>query len=224
MTDQMERVSKFLWLPWMFGQVCHYQTSPGGQLTYWEGAHDGYKRLRPPVCHRRGIVRLGDESWFVLDALRSTGVHRYRLHWLFPAMPYAWDAPTGGLTLYTPAGPYHIRLAALSGQGCSSLVRADEHSPRGWQAPYYSYREPALSVDLVQEGHTAWFGTLFGPEAGSLVNDTRTVHIGTPSWDVALQLQRYMQEPLITAIRAVGALEDKLALLDTSALDDSTTL
>ena len=36
---------------------------------------------------------------------------------------------------------------ALPGRATYSLARADEQTPRGWRAPYYNYREPALSLD-----------------------------------------------------------------------------
>ncbi len=47
--DQMERVAKFLWLPWLRSGYAPAQRSPGGGLAYWEGEHDGYQRCQPPV-------------------------------------------------------------------------------------------------------------------------------------------------------------------------------
>ncbi len=80
--DQMKRAGRFLWLPWAQGWVRQQARSAGGALAYWEGEHDGYCRLKAPVVHRRSVVRLGSDHWLVVDALSSTSVHRYRLHWL----------------------------------------------------------------------------------------------------------------------------------------------
>src|SRR5205807_710617 len=101
----------------------------------------------PPVTHRRGILMLGNESWLVLDYLESSGPHSYRLHWLLQDAPYEWDS-SGRLTLSTCAGPYFVRLAPSCGAAGYSLVRADESTPRGWWAPYYYDRKPALSLAL----------------------------------------------------------------------------
>ena len=116
------------------------------------------------MIHRRGILQLGDESWLVLDYLKSSTPHCYRLHWLFPDIEHHWDECQGLLTLITEAGPYHVRTQNLHRKGVYSLVRGDENSPRGWRAPYYSCREPALSLDLTVEAPEVFFWTLFSPD------------------------------------------------------------
>jgi asparagine synthase (glutamine-hydrolysing) len=203
--DQMEQVSRFLWLPWLRGQVHRSQQSSEGSLAYWEGGHDGYTRLPCPVHYRRGIVRLEDDHWLILDALWSAGTHRYRLHWLLPDMPYTWDAEGRHLALQTPAGLYHLQLADLSETGAYSLVCADACSPRGWRAPYYGHREPALSLAVVEEACVAYFWTLFGPERCQVnVHDATILRIVAPCWEAALHLRQAAHAPLVTAISLVG--------------------
>jgi hypothetical protein len=212
--DQMERVGKFLWLPWLRSRVRWEQASPGGHLSYWEGEHDGYQRLKAPVGHRRAVLRLADEWWLVLDRLVGRGAHRYRLHWLFPATPHEWEGDTGRLTLHTLAGPYYVQMATLSGNGTCSLMQADEHSPRGWRAPYYYYREAALSVDLVAQADSLSFWTLFGPERCHLIANERTLHVETEQWQGAIHLQTNTDEQrsLVTSVSMAGALEDQLEI------------
>ena len=133
--DQMERVRRFLWLPWATGRARNRKRSEAGHLIYWEGGHDGYARLNVPVLHRRGILRVG-EHWLVLDRVTSAAEHDYRLHWLLVDAPHAWDEGARRLMLETPFGIYHVQVASSSKESECSLLRADESSPRGWRAPW----------------------------------------------------------------------------------------
>jgi hypothetical protein len=160
--DPMVRVGPFLWLPWVRGTVLTCQRSADGPLAHWEGEHDGYQHLSHPVCIRRGIRQVGDEAWLIQDRLESDGEHTYRLQWLLPDLPYRWEEESGQLELNTPAGNYYVTLHA-AGKPVYTLVRADAHSPRGWQSPYYFSQEPALSLDCTVRAKSATFWTVFGP-------------------------------------------------------------
>lgn len=187
--DQMERAGTFLWLPWLRGRVQYHKQSPSGFMSYWEGEHDGYQRLRAPVSHRRGILHLGDDWWLVLDRLNSAAAHRYRLHWLFADVPYQWDESKHDLCLNTFAGPYHARFASsIAGADCS-LVRADKDSARGWQSPYYDDRQPALSVDLSAQAKSIIFCTSFGPGSCEVALDKNELLVITDQWQGAIRLQ-----------------------------------
>lgn len=212
--DQMDRVGKFLWLPWLRGQVNCNVESAKGQLTYWEGMHNGYQRLKDPVTHRRGILRVGDESWLVLDQLTGRKEHEYRLHWLFADMPYQWDGDIGELTLQMATSPYHVGIHILSGEGKYSLIRAAADSPRGWQSPYYNYREPALSVDMMVQAKSTLFLTLFGPEPGIMTKNETTLKIETPSWQGTINLHAVddNQPTLFVAASVSGAIRDFLEI------------
>jgi asparagine synthase (glutamine-hydrolysing) len=210
--DQMERVSRFLWLPWVRGRVTSTQHSADGQLAYWEGEHDGYQRLKPSVRHRRGILRVRDDYWLVLDVLRSAGEHRYRLHWLLPDLPYVWDEPAGHIELLTPAGAYHLQMGTRSSPATYALVRADAHSAQGWSAAAYGSREPAVSVTLVVHAKATVFWTLFGPAACRLTLQPTSLCIAADSWQVRVQLQTGTQGPLLSGISAAGAFSSSLEL------------
>jgi len=208
--DQMIRGGRFLWLHWAQGAVWSQLHSNSGQIVYWEGSHDGYQRLKPPVTHRRGVLRLGEDHWLVLDTLHSSGTHHYRLHWLFPDIPYTWDDKRGHLSLQTLRGAYSIQMAALSGSCVYSLTRADACSPRGWRSPYYGYREPALSLDLVQEASSACFWTLFGPASSRIEINATALGIATDLWQALLHFEPALGESWLTSIHVVGALTDSL--------------
>jgi hypothetical protein len=162
--DQMQQVSRFLWLPWLRGRVRAQASSAHGDVDYWEGEHDGYRRLRPPVIHRRAMVRLGDAAWLVADRLESTGSHRYRLHWLMPDAPFEWDADELRLALELSAGSYHMAFVTSNPAEDCSFARAEDGSARGWRSPSYFLLEPALSLSLGLRAASTWFWTIFSTE------------------------------------------------------------
>ncbi|MCA9875022.1 MAG: alginate lyase family protein [Anaerolineales bacterium] len=161
--EQMERMGKFMWLPWVEGKVQYSQRSDDGRLAYWQGTHGGYGRLPQPVKYQRAIVQAGEDTWLILDAGQSIGAHQYRLHWLLYPWAYTWQPEQGHVQLNTPGGVYHMRLGQIGAEAALSLVTGAKDSPRGWYAPYYGRREPALSLTVEGEGKTAVFWTLFTP-------------------------------------------------------------
>jgi len=204
--NQMLRLGRFLWLPWSRGWVQAKRHCADGRLAYQEGAHDGYQRLQAPVGVRRGVLRLGDEHWLVVDDLTSPGEHRYRLHWLLADMPYEWDEDSGCLALDTPAGPYYVRLGCMADGGVCSLVRADEDSPRGWWSPYYSYRTPALSVDMALQARATTFWTTLGPEKCAVHSQAGELHLQTAAWQAAVRLETDNERrSLVASVSVTGA-------------------
>lgn len=185
---QMEQVGRFLWLPWARGRKCFQIGSPGGRLAYWVGEHDGYTRLAAPVVHRRGLVRLGDEHWLVLDELRGCEPHIYRLHWLLPDLPHRWEATSCSLDVETPAGPYAVRMGSLEGPGECSLARADVAGPRGWRATHYMSLEPALSLALDCRAEVARFWTLLGPPGATVEIEGWGLSVAGTGWEARVTL------------------------------------
>ena len=209
--DQMARLGKFLYLPWLRGVLRINLRSRSGHLAYLEGEHDGYKRLSPPAGHRRGILLLGSDSWLVLDSVRSAGTHSCRLHWLLPDLPNDWDESSGKLQLQTVAGDFFAQAMARGTSGKCSLTRAVENSAEGWRARFYGEREPALSLSVQAEAAEANFCTLFGPFEGVVTMSETALHVETPSNRITIALGRG-DEPLVTAVRSEGAVEETLAM------------
>lgn len=210
--DQMDRAGRFLWLPWLQGRVRYCKQSPGVKLGYWEGEHDGYNRLKFPATHRRAILRLPDDSWLVLDRLLSEGAHRYRLHWLFPDSPYDWNEREGLLTFETPEGAYHGQVGTLTESAVFSLVRADENSPRGWRAPYYNRREPALSLCAEVQAESLSFWSVLGPQRREIFRDGTNLRIEGERWQALLRLADGDEQPQISSVIVSGEAEDKLEI------------
>jgi len=210
--DQMERVRRFLWLPWATGRVRSQEQSAAGHLAYWEGEHDGYARLSVPALHRRAIVRVG-EHWLVIDRVTSAAEHDYRLHWLLMDAPYDCDEGNKRLTLKTPAGSCFVEVASTANEGACSVVRADKSGPRGWRAPYYNYREPALSVALTARGSSLCFWTVFGPELSRITSSGDECQVQTDQWLASFDLQPGNNgEPVVASISLTGAVQDRLEI------------
>jgi hypothetical protein len=208
--DQMERAGKFLWLPWLRGCMKTYERSAGGHLVYWQGEHDGYRRLHAPVTHRRAVLRAGDECWVVADLLISQADHDYRLHWLFADLPFCWDEAQRRLTLQAAAGAYAVRLIALGGEGRSTVARADPRGARGWRSVYYFDREPALSVDLRRRAATAKFITVFAPDDYRVLTDAASLSLESSGWRARVEIDAGANEKLITSAILDGAVNDRL--------------
>lgn len=186
--NQMERASRFLWLPWCHGESRPRVEFDGPDIVYWEGTHDGYRRLGTPVTHRRGILRLHDEHWLIVDRLDSRNPHNYRLHWLLNAFPYTWDPVTQQLTLKTEHGNYSVQIATSAPAVDLSCVVADESSPRGWQSRYYNQREPAISLAADVRCESAYFWTVLGPGNVALAISERSATLQIPNWTATIEL------------------------------------
>lgn len=109
--DQMDRVGRFMWLPWLQDSHCSFRR--GEHICLWQGGHGGYKRLQPPVHHNRAIALLPQDGVVVIDFLSSEGLHDYRLHWLLADYPCAETVP-GAWQLQTPQGDYFVQVNCLS--------------------------------------------------------------------------------------------------------------
>jgi len=200
--DQMTRVSRFMWLDWSKGTV--QQNRHCQQLEYWEGRHDGYQRLRESVLHRRGILRIGDECWLILDALSSKSPHTYQLHWLFPSAPYETNN-NGQLRLNTPQGNFHVQMGGRP-EGIYSLRQGIKESVEGWQSLYYGEKAPANSWTLtVQQVTQTFFYTLFSPFPAEVVIGSKQAHIRGKNWQLTAEL-----DPLLKSASLTGVMEDNL--------------
>lgn len=209
--NQMEQAGKFLWLPWLQGRVRFSARSEAGALDYWEGEHNGYERLAAPTSHRRAVVRLGDEHWLIMDAVRSAESHDFRLHWLLPDGPHQWNE-SGQIALTTPAGDYHVQAATMTGEASYSLVRADENSPRGWRSPFYGYREAALSLDVTQKSSECKFWTILGPQSCQVKVSAGVMKIEAATWQATVQCGTRADEPMVTSVEMRGDTRDKLEI------------
>ncbi|HEV8420537.1 MAG TPA: alginate lyase family protein [Actinomycetota bacterium] len=137
-------------------------------------AHDGYRRLRPAVTHRRLVARL-DRGWVVVDTLEGAGRHSLRsfLH----LQPEVNPAEVEGAFILERGGS---RLAVCPLGGLHVALRGARTEPvENWVAETLGRREPGLA--LVMEATVALpalFGWVLLPGAGTLQARIE----GTPPW------------------------------------------
>ena len=134
--DQMDRASRFLWLPWLKGKSYKRNVPCQGDVSCWNGEHDGYRRLSDPVTHRRGLVRLGAEHWLVVDSLSGRQSHDYRLHWLLTDGPFKTDHAETSIEIQTSKGAYRLSIASSSPSLKLTVTRAATDSALGWRSTY----------------------------------------------------------------------------------------
>lgn len=76
-------------------------------FTFFEGSHDGYKRLPDPATHTRTVLFVNKEYWLILDRADATGEHEYAVHFhMAPDIKTTLHQETGELTA-------HAALATL---------------------------------------------------------------------------------------------------------------
>jgi hypothetical protein len=55
----------------------------GQSFTYFAGSHNGYERLDDPVTHRRHVLRIAGDLWFIRDEALGKAEHQLEVRWLF---------------------------------------------------------------------------------------------------------------------------------------------
>lgn len=211
--DQMQRASRFLWLPWPRCVAGPSLVLPGERLQYWQGEHHGYDRLPQPVKHQRALLSLGRGWWLVLDRLHSSGPHAYELHWLLPDTEHQWNQPAAHLTLQLTSGHYHVMMGVCGEEGRPSLVRAAPDGPFGWRAPNYQQREPALALKLAATGRSLIFWSLFSPEPSQVCCAPPELTLAGGGLSARVELHPGAQPSggaLVRLIHLEGELSDKL--------------
>jgi hypothetical protein len=162
-TDQMHKFSRFLYLPW---PACKVVRQPGDQEL--KTTHDAYRDRN--VQHTRTIQRLPGDQWVIYDHLDNFKFtrqeHFFQLHWLLADFPYTFSEDSARIVLHTPAGDYCLQVLTKQRDFQCDLVRADQHSDRGWWSPYYYHAEPALSFRLTTGGFSLQIHSIFTPGSG----------------------------------------------------------
>jgi len=143
-----------MWFDWTEAEALTFERSTGGNLERFEGQHNGYMRLEPPVIHRRGVVRAGDDVWVVVDDLFGEGSHAIEGHWLLHPGEHVLDESGKRLRLSLPGGELQLYWNAweLDDTGEDLSCGDESKAPRGWHSRYYGVREPALSLTVGGQG------------------------------------------------------------------------
>ena len=217
--DQAQRFGRFLLLPSPNGRVTRFLDNSREFVTYWEGEHDGYHRGKFPVTHRRGMVRLPNDCWIIIDSVFPVPRHSWEVNWLFPDVSYR-QVNTGKdmqqVILEMKDGPYYFFALNSAHRLKLDLIRADESSIRGWRSGYYGNKEPAVSVKLTPLKLESSILSIFGPSELKITLEHEHCTIQTNEYCANLQLSnvstRY--EALIKSIQLNCVRENKTIELD----------
>lgn len=136
------------------------------RFDFFEGAHDGYRRLDEKLDYTRAVLFLKNDYWIVRDRTGETSKpHRYGLHFHFvaDAAPSIEErAGTGDDEMAVcergSAGAGGLEIFTLNGRDPSD-VRGQWYEERGFVSRRYGAREesPALTFTMEAEGAQEFF-------------------------------------------------------------------
>ena len=156
----MDRFSRFIWSRWPTGRIVVNEDEKSG-VSSIQATHSGYLRHPYRTSHTRTVFHLDDGFWAIHDHVHAEEARQFRLHWLFSDFPFSWQQ--SGLVFETPNGDYFADVRTNVQDIAMTVVRASKSTPRGWFAPHYSTRAPAISVDWVCRTREADFLTVLSP-------------------------------------------------------------
>jgi hypothetical protein len=142
--DQSQQGGNFMWLRKAVAARSLWQSSK--QRDVFEGSHDGYRRLRDPVVHRRRITLEKDARRVIVeDTLEMTGTHRIQLFFHcserceVERLDHGYAIRQGGR---------RIVLALPQAPGADSRVHIGSVAPiSGWISRRFDEKVPAPTVE-----------------------------------------------------------------------------
>lgn len=156
--DQMERVSRFLWLD---QAQAHWLLDNDKKMV--KASQDGYRKLG--LLHTRTLQFTQPEGFVVTDEITSLtkekelASHRAVLHWLLP--DWDWHVEGSGITLVHGGLQVKLTVKALDGESQVvapsdlSIIRGGQtqlgrraDNLLGWESDTYAEKHPALSFSV----------------------------------------------------------------------------
>jgi len=153
--DQSIIGGNFLWLRQANARCETIDRSSGQQRLV--GSHDGYRRLREPVTHRREW-RYDIESRYlrVTDTLEGKGQHQVEMFWHF-AEDCIVSLQAGMLQTHVDD---RVGLQISCPEGLEvRLIRGDEHLPLGWISRSFDNKVPCTTLMVSGRVPAGWCGT-----------------------------------------------------------------
>jgi hypothetical protein len=118
------------------------------RFDYFEGSHDGFRRLDPPAVHARAILFVKSGYWIMRDQILTAGRHRCAVHYHFPpGTTVEHDPKSGSVSLAERRG--HLPLLNI-------FVHAESggwQESSGWFSPQYGQRIEAPTWHFGSETH-----------------------------------------------------------------------
>lgn len=140
--DQLEKFSRFLYLPWPRGDGRSL-----GDRNGFDARHFSYERRMNAVHTRRVLVKSDGNGFVVEDEFESKVPRRWRLQWLLVDGKTTEIEDGRGVRIDGDVLHYSVSWETASSVKMS-MVRADKETVRGWCSPYYQHVVPALSLAL----------------------------------------------------------------------------
>jgi hypothetical protein len=151
--DQSVPGGAFLWTHRANARCLAFET--GAEHDRFAGEHDGYRRLRDPVVHRREIVHEhASATLTVTDQLICRGSHRIEIFWHFGV---DCSVALTGERARVVAGPVTLTLtwpASLEAR----LVRGATDPPQGWLSRRFDEKTPADCLIVAGAVTGGWRG------------------------------------------------------------------
>ena len=136
--DQSVSAGSFLWLAHACARATAFEMTP--QFDRLLAEHDGYRRLRDPVVHRRELrLEHATATLTVIDELFCQRSHQVEIFWHFA--PDCSVTHTGNRVVAATSGA-SLTLEAPPTLLCE-LARGLEMPPLGWVSPRFDVRVPS---------------------------------------------------------------------------------
>jgi hypothetical protein len=145
--DQSVAAGPHLWTRQARAELEQASGLDGGPVAEWRAAHHGYRRLRPPAVHRRG-VRLDRRARQVAieDRLDTRAAHDCRLAFhLGPEVACVLEGGQAVLEWPGNRGRRHATLA-LPGELAWWRLEGATDPKAGWYSPAFDVRVPTVTL------------------------------------------------------------------------------
>ena len=110
----------------------------------WQASHDGYRRLRDPVLHRRRIeVEHDRRRVLVKDTLQCAGPHVASFNW---HVSETARVVVDGSTAVIEAQGVRLRMAMPDSAGAPLLVRGSTDPRGGWVSRRFGSKTPTTQI------------------------------------------------------------------------------
>ena len=159
--DQMDKASRFLWLPWSNGAM---RECEDGVLF---AEHDGYERLADPVSHRRVVMRVDDAGFLIVDHLRGERAsHAFEVRWHLQS---GANRQEDGSIVYDLGGDrFVVQMWCEHADWALGWECAEEGRAEGWLSRRYMEKERGHVLTGRVEGSAAVMVTWVGEETAAI--------------------------------------------------------
>jgi hypothetical protein len=118
--------------------------SCGDHEDRFSGRHDGYRRLKDPVVHRREVRVLKEEDRIeVIDFIDCSGEHSVERFWHFPER---CSVKLEGRRVVASNDGIEVSLEAPDHHGDVEIFHGDEQTPLGWVSRRFDVKVPAATA------------------------------------------------------------------------------